>query len=476
MALPDIPEIQEILSQIKLSVKKPSDQDTAIEIPCPPSVDETGQVTQPAPLWLHYPAATKMPFRSLLEKISRNLEIAGHSGSNDFALFVIWMAFLIPPRQESRVSRVNRIIAAVCDADVNLYYILPIQFPEYYKFEIPPFRLGHLRSDKLKYNCEKALSDYYSRWEAMVRHSWAIERAPLGVRVLDVSQIQESIFGGQANIVNREPWEFKAWESIVNGYFSLQNRKLFDDFLEELTLAQTPLLALGAPFYDPRPLASFTRHLQVAVFLNIGSDRKGFVAPAGSDPSTLMVDVVGTHERIPNAVRELSESYGFQGFDGSPLHRSIKVFADFVARARRHEIDGRTNEALLHFVIALELIFAESQTIQSSVVERVALITFRENSKSFGEQRRWVKSIYELRSSYVHSGADITDRLQVDQLRSVCEQVFKCLMRLQAAYPQPQARDEAVLKSWLKELDYIAKGIIAGKDPTETQLQDAFIV
>jgi Apea-like HEPN len=473
MSLPDVPEIREILSQIQLSARKASDQDTAIQIPSPPAVDETGQVNQNAPLWLHYPAETKLPFRRLVERISKDLEMAHHSGNTDFSLFVMSLASLMSRREETVLSRVNWIINGICDGDANLYYILSVDFPEYYKFEIPPFRLGPLRADKLKYNCEKADSDFYTRYESVMRGAWTIERAPQKVRVLDIAGIRSAIFGNPANILSRESWECEDWESIVNGYFSLQNEVLFDGFWTELISAQTPLLALGAPFFDPRPLASYIKKNQVAVFLNLGPTSEGFVAPAR--PGLLMVDVAGVHERIPNAVKELDRLYNFQGFDNSPLHQSIRVFADFVARARRHEIDGRPNEALLHFVIALELIFGESQAIQRNVSERVALITFRENGKTFDKQRDWIERIYELRSRYVHSGTEITEKPPLDQLRAVCGQVFRCLMRLQAAHSQRQSRDETVLKGWLRELDYLAKGMIAGKQPSESQLHEAFI-
>jgi hypothetical protein len=174
-------------------------------------------------------------------------------------------------------------------------------------------------------------------------------------------------------------------------------------------------------------------------------------------------------------LKELRQSYGFERFDESPLHRSIKLFADFVARGRRHEIDSNPNEALLHYVIALELIFGERQAIQKSVSERVALITFRDNSRSFAQQRDWIDTIYDLRSRYVHDGVELTDELQLDQLRSLCEQVFRCLMRLQAGHSQPAPRGKEILTMWLHELDYLAKGVIAGKQPTETQFAEAFI-
>jgi hypothetical protein len=275
----------------------------------------------------------------------------------------------------------------------------------------------------------------------------------------------------------RPPWETYALDAIVIWYFSLHNRVLFEQFLDELVSAQSVLVALGAPFFDTRSLSMLSGVIKthrVAIFLNMGARKQGFVAPGGMGP--LLVDIAGIHERVPRVLKELRESYGVERLDDSPLHRSIKLFADFVARARRHEIDDHINEALLHYVIALELIFGEKQAIQKSVSERVAVVTYRENLRSFDQQQKWLDEIYELRSRYVHKGIEFTDEQRLDQLRMFCEQTFKCLLRLQAAHPQRTSRGEDALKTWFRELDYLVAGMAAGRQPTDDQLSDAFIL
>lgn len=485
MPIPDLPDFQEILSRIQLSPVKASDQDASVQIPFLPAVDENGHLSQEASLWLHYPNGTKVTFERLLERINKELSATRHPTTavlqgvrvNDrFALFILALAALTPLHRGDIVSRLNSILDSVCDADVTLYHILAVQFPEQYRFEIPPFTIGPLRAQKLAHNCEKAASDFYARYRDSLANAWAIEREPRNASVLEIPQIRDAIFGSQTARFGRQPWEFQAWESIVDGYFSLHNTVLFDQFVAELVSAQSILLAAGSPFFDTRSLymlAGVIKTHRVAVFLNLGTGKGGFIAPSGMGP--LLIDFASIHERVPGLLKELKKSYGFERFDESPLHRSIKLFADFVARGRRHEIDSRPNEALLHYVIALELIFGERQAIQSSVSERVALITFRENGRSFTQQRDWIDAIYDVRSRYVHDGRELTEELQLNQLRSLCEQVFRCLMRLQAGNSQGSSRGKETLSTWLHELDYLAKGMIAGKQPTETQLNEAFI-
>ena len=212
--------------------------------------------------------------RRLVERINKELNTVHHPRHDEFALFVLAMAALTPPTSGNFISRVNKIIARVCEADVNLYYILFAGFPEEHNFELPPFRLGPLRTEKFRYSCEKAESDYYSRYREKMQKAWSVQREPLKVHVFDIPPIREAIFDGSLGDATRPAWEHQAWGSIVDNYFSLQNRVLFDDFWAEFISAQSPLLALGAPFVDPRRLSTLIQNTQVAVFQNLGRDKK----------------------------------------------------------------------------------------------------------------------------------------------------------------------------------------------------------
>lgn len=58
---------------------------------------------------------------------------------------------------------------------------------------------------------------------------------------------------------------------------------------------------------------------------------------------------------------------------------------------------------------------------------------------------------------------------------ALCQQVFRCLLRLQAAQPEASQRGKETLARWLSLLDFLSKGIIAGKDIDVEQLNEAFI-
>jgi hypothetical protein len=217
----------------------------------------------------------------------------------------------------------------------------------------------------------------------------------------------------------------------------------------------------------------FRGQQQIAVFLNIGTDRIGYVAPAGV--GVIHIDMANIHVRVPQLIGELKRDYGFERFDASPLHSSIRLFTTFVARARRHQINGLSAEALLHFIIALELIFGVREAIQRSVSERVSVITFRHFNRSFDEQRGWINRMYDLRSRYVHEGQKVSDEAPLEEIYSLCQYIFRCLLRLQAKHTDASQRGKDTLAQWLAVLDFLSKGIIAGRDINADQFKQAFI-
>lgn len=470
MPIPETTDFEDLLSRIRVAPHKPGDGTHAIQLPLLPAFDEAGRASQDT-LWLLYPIATKISMGRLCERVAKELSVAGHPSQREFALFI--MAFACVGSAQGRAAKLNKVLSCVCDADVNLYYILGAIIPEEFQYEMLPFRVGRLRADKLEYQCKKADSDYYKRYQDAFREAWVVERAPKRVRVLDIPRFQKPTFDEPVARFQSD-WHSNVWRPLVDGYFSLQNRTLFEEFWAEFVSAQDPLVTLGGPFSPTRPLELVCQNSQVAVFLNAGSNRFGFVAPAGSRLKP--IDMANAHVRVPQLLGELRQQYRFERFDNSALHGSMKLFASFIAQGRRHQIDGHLNEALLHFVIALELIFGNRQSIEKSVVERAAVVTFHHTARSFEQQCAWLKGIYEVRSGYVHAGKSVTDLTLIDSMFDHCQQVFRCLLRLQAAHPLPSEREQTTLTQWLAVLDYLAKGMIAGKSVDETEFKQAFII
>jgi hypothetical protein len=259
-------------------------------------------------------------------------------------------------------------------------------------------------------------------------------------------------------------------DTVSDGYYSYQNRVAFQEFWTELTSAQDAIVALGGPFIELRNLRVTFSCSQIAVFLNIGAGPYGYVAPAGTGP---FIELANAHARVPSILDELRTSY--EEFDDTPLHRTMKLFASFVARAARHQADGHIDEAFLHFVIALELVFSGTRhDIQKRVCERAALMTFRCSGRSFRQQCGWIANIYDLRSRYVHAGQRLPGDVPLNDLRALCEDVFRSLLRFQGARRTLEERSAKTLDEWLRRIDHLVSGYGIGEEPDDAALALVF--
>src|SRR5438045_8048996 len=100
----------------------------------------------------------------------------------------------------------------------------------------------------------------------------------------------------------------------------------------------------------------------VSVFL---SEEWGHVSPGLLGHITM--DLAGADKKFPATVERLIREYGFEGFTSNDLHRTLQAYASFVARAELHLAETNVDEAFLHYVIALDLVFGGEQSIAQTV-------------------------------------------------------------------------------------------------------------
>jgi hypothetical protein len=350
--------------------------------------------------------------------------------------------------------------------DVSLYHVLGFSLPSEFAFEMPPFRIGPTRIDKIRYRSERAGSDFHTRYASKLANSFCVERDPMPVQLLDLPRISTVLegFGLYRDLTSDEAPIFT---ELVDGYFGCLNSILFGHFWPEFSQIQHAGMCLGAPFVDPAAFMSIGAFTDVAIFKGLGS--RGFVAPRGSGPPIL--EWANIHKRVPTVRHELEERYGFNGFDASPFHRTMELFCEFVARSQRYTLTGRYDEGLLHSIIALEMVFSDQKLLQQSVSERVAVATYLGAEKSFREQSGYIESLYAMRSKYVHEGAVAATEAIVADAHALCDRVFRCMLRVQKA----RGSGKEVLAGWLRELDYLAKGHLAGRAPSEADLASAHL-
>jgi hypothetical protein len=95
---------------------------------------------------------------------------------------------------------------------------------------------------------------------------------------------------------------------------------------------------------------------------------------------------------------------------------------------------------------------------------RVGLQTCRSVGRSFDQQRAWINRIYDLRSKYVHEGVKLSDQGAIEEMYALCQHVFRCLLRLQAANFEAGKRGKETLAQWRTLFDFLSRGLIAGQN------------
>jgi hypothetical protein len=161
----------------------------------------------------------------------------------------------------------------------------------------------------------------------------------------------------------------------------------------------------------------------------------------------------------------LGKKLGFKELsDEKQLDRSIKSYCTFLQRAHTHRHSGRTDEAFLHFIFAIDLLFGTERRSTKSICLRVSTLVYRQLENDFKEQVNIVKRLYDRRSKYVHEGKN-ADKNDIEEAEKVCIEVLWCLLAVSGSGKVDD------LSSWLKQLDFVSGGIEASKSISDSDIQ-----
>jgi hypothetical protein len=161
----------------------------------------------------------------------------------------------------------------------------------------------------------------------------------------------------------------------------------------------------------------------------------------------------------------VKDRLGFvESLSPSLFYQSIQTYCTFLQRAHGHRLQGRQDEAFLHFAIALDLLLGSEGRSQESVAERSALLVHRQSRLSLDQQAQAMKRLYHARSKYVHEGTSVIDNDAVE-IEGVCTQVLWTLL---ACSSLGAVRD---VDDWLAKIDYLNAARHAGKALAEDELK-----
>jgi hypothetical protein len=179
----------------------------------------------------------------------------------------------------------------------------------------------------------------------------------------------------------------------------------------------------------------------------------------------------GLHANFPSEqgvadCREwLAKELGFTALSSeSPLDKGIETYCRFLQRAHGHRIEGRHDEAFLHFAIALDLLMGTEGRSADSVAQRVALVVHRQLHKTLDDQIKRIKHLYGVRSKYVHEGQAVSGS-NLEEIERSCTEVLWTLLSISS---KAKFND---LQEWIRRIDYLYAAIRAGAEPAELEFE-----
>jgi len=468
MGLPDTQVFQTFLSSLTITApQEEAGHESVMAIPPVKASFPNGMVLERPGINLWY-AKTNLSLKSLECRIEEELLQRGHKTSSGIILSLLSVFALLPGRRENPVSNLNRIFDQVSSGDLSQYQILPASKPPDYSLKFGSFTIDNLNWQVLKYRCNKAHSDYFELYGDKLIGRFAIERDFIKVKVIDWKPFIREL---RDECVDDFSQEGPLYQFILS-YFEQLSWVFFDDFKDSMLEKQHLLIAAGAPYIDEKVLSLIPGSDKISVYLNVGKDKFGYVVPVQTHQT---IELGGSDVKMRKTKEYLKETFNID--EDTHLNPTLKIFAFFLSKAKRHNWDNRLDESFLHYIIALDLLFGEKNLITEAIGNRVAICVFNKMNKDgyykkfgtpkmdFPSQKKRIQKLYEARSQYVHSGEHVKEELG-EEAEVICVEILYCLLRLHVQNPTLKNHQEQIGK-WLEKLDYLAASEIAGEDQSK---------
>jgi len=456
MSLPDNAEFRELLSSLSVVAPSENADFRSVEaIPVGHALDGSNRIAEDArKIW--FKSSGQMQWESLVKRIQAELIYRGHTSKESVVYALLCIYCLHPEKSVNPVESLNWILDKILSMNLTQFYILPGQTPAgLRRFTFGEFTIGTLNADRLESRSRKAGSDYYLRYYKSLLGRLTIERDYAPGKMLDWRPIKD--------LISRHQYSMSDWNRFVEAYYWSLSDEYWAEFWEVFFTSQYLLIAAGAPVLRPRLLQIVPGVVPVSVFL---SEEFGHVSPGLL--GYIVMDFGGADKKFLATAERLKREYGFEGFTSNDLHRTLQAYSSFVARAELHLAEANVDEAFLHYVIALDLVFGDEQSIAQTVSQRVAMIVYRPTGMSFRDAVSAISKAYAVRSKYVHEGRPVKPEM-IDQIKIIGREVLHCLLRLQRL-------NDISIDQWLKNLDYFVASVDANRALADEELNHNGIV
>lgn len=451
MPIPDNQLFEAFLTNTKLVSEKPEAPFVIFG-----SRTTSASVSEAGRLYLSYPDM-EMKLESVLTRITKELLSKGCAADESIALATLGLICETSLGGESSVVHANRCLEQTHMATLHQVTVLPTITHPSYRIARAAYSFEPFDPKQLLYWAERGHSGYPINIRDFSGRL-CVKRAPQKVKIIDWDRVP-----GCSQIVKRWGMEI-ALASVVDEYYQAIAQ---NSFAELSSVVKDDLLVLeaGALMYvDIEGLLNsmFADHLGLFTWTGRSGSRswalmsKRAVLHTNLYPMSLYLESVAWLES-ELGFRELS--------DARPLDATIRTYSRFLQRAHQHRLDGRKDEAFLHFVIAMDLLLGLEGRTSENVCQRAGLLVHRQLGKSLETQAKVLRRLYDGRSKYVHEGKPTSvEDLQV--VEEICTQI---LWNLLAVSSRNRFNN---VGAWLSQVDYLAAAINASRVVSDGDMED----
>jgi hypothetical protein len=451
MAIPANDLLEQFLSGLSLSEASPGDDFERFELlPKGEGWDDKAPLAAP-PIHVWYPRSSQITPHSVIARIVKEAIAVGHSASDQVARSLLAL-YCTCRLTRGGVGGLNELFENVGRTDVSEAFVTALPpFPGTNSFAIGRFNFGPLDRNKLLYHCEKAKCDFFERYPNEFRNRFAIWGNHHSINMVDFSKL---------GVKFNTPLS----TYILDKYFSNIAVDLRQAFIDELAEAQLVIAATGVSTFDMEDMRSWPTTGFVCMFSRVNGGGNYYFCPFKQGP---VFNFNCVDQRFPARKDALEKEFGFTTLGSSGLHQTVRSFCRFVAKARQYQDRGDKENALLHYMIALDLLFGEQDASNEKIGGRTAALVHEALNMEFSKARKRIRHLYDVRSKYVHSGKECTVE-NLEEAEPIITEVLYSLLRLSS---RPDSQEAGFIALWLKSLDLLVATHDAGRSMDRSELE-----
>jgi len=410
----------------------------------------------------------KISLKSVVRKLTEELENKGHVASAKICASILSIYALHPDKEKKPIELINGLIEEIGPCNLTQYCVTSLPYNREWNYEMPPFHIGTLDLEKLKFACSKIPSDFYERYkDDLPSTTFTIQRNISRVNLIPLSKFLYEISSSQ---LDPQKFFLNTLTGFRWAYFEAVSEVLAIEFWQDWDQRQQLSTALVGGQYIS--IAKISRDIKgfFSVYRNLGVKREGFMFPI--DASKYYVNLQSLHKTIPESLKILKDDYGISEFQDTEIHQILKSYCRFFCLGKNEWDNDKINEAFLNFMIGVEIALSEENGITKSLSQRAAVMLSHRKPEQFNFFEKSVEDLYKSRSRFVHNGKDISLE-NLELLSTICFAIFLVLLRLQKNNTN---HDSGAIKKWHQRLDYLAGALRANKVMSEDEFRQCGIV